>query len=117
MDSQKKLQRILVRFFPPGIILEFVDNQGFIENKSIDLLNLSEKYINNNFRSDVEYLVDQIVDREPLTKNKRKEIDKIIHKLIDKITEKKNQEFVHFRTLTCHELPLTNCAFNKSGDK
>ena len=31
--------------------------------------------------------------------------------------EKKNQEFVHFRTLSCHELPLTNCAFNKSGDK
>ena len=43
MDTQKKLQRILVRFFPPGIILEFVDSQGFIENKSIDLLNLSEK--------------------------------------------------------------------------
>lgn len=44
MDSfNKKLERILVRFFPPGIILEFKDSMGLIENKSIDLLNLSEK--------------------------------------------------------------------------
>ena len=44
--ENKKLQRILVRFFPPGIILEFIDYAGFIENKSIDLLNLSEKFPN-----------------------------------------------------------------------
>jgi dynein assembly factor with WDR repeat domains 1 len=39
----KTLQRILVRFYPPGIILEFLDSDGMLENKSIDLLNLSEK--------------------------------------------------------------------------
>lgn len=39
----KSLQRILVRFFPPGIILEYIDKDGITENKSIDLLNLSEK--------------------------------------------------------------------------
>jgi dynein assembly factor with WDR repeat domains 1 len=42
--SKKSLKRILIRFFPPGIILEFVDSDGVVENKSIDLLNLSEKY-------------------------------------------------------------------------
>ncbi len=41
--NKKTLQRILVRFFPPGIILEFIDAEGIVENKSIDLLNLSEK--------------------------------------------------------------------------
>jgi dynein assembly factor with WDR repeat domains 1 len=40
---KKTLQRILVRFYPPGIILEFVDSEGVVENKSIDLLNLSQK--------------------------------------------------------------------------
>ncbi len=40
---KKSLQRILVRFYPPGIILEFSDAEGHVENKSIDLLNLSEK--------------------------------------------------------------------------
>jgi hypothetical protein len=37
------LQRILVRFYPPGIILEFSDSEQNVENKSIDLLNLSDK--------------------------------------------------------------------------
>jgi len=40
--SIKKLHRILVRFFPPGIILEFIDGDGMVDTKSIDLLNLSE---------------------------------------------------------------------------
>ena len=40
METKKKLERILVRFFPPGIILEYKDTSGIIENKSIDLLNL-----------------------------------------------------------------------------
>jgi len=44
MKSLKKLHRILVRFFPPGIILEFIDGDGMIDTKSIDLLNLSEMY-------------------------------------------------------------------------
>ena len=43
MEPYKKLDRILVRFFPPGIILEFKDSLGSIDNKSIDLLNLTEK--------------------------------------------------------------------------
>ena len=42
-QSKKTLQRILVRFYPPGIILEFMDAEQSVENKSIDLLNLSEK--------------------------------------------------------------------------
>ena len=42
METKKKLERILVRFFPPGIILEFTDEEGELDSKSIDLLNLSE---------------------------------------------------------------------------
>jgi dynein assembly factor with WDR repeat domains 1 len=33
------------------------------------------------------------------------------------VSEKKVQKFKHNKTLPCHELPLTNCAFNKNGDK
>ena len=50
----------MVRYFPPGIILEFKDYDGYIDNKSIDLLNLSEN-------SDIPYLVQQINEKEPLT--------------------------------------------------
>lgn len=41
----------------------------------------------------------------------------LIRKLIDKIESKKNQEFQLYKTLKTHLLPLTNCAFNKNGDK
>lgn len=44
MDStSKKLSKIQIRFFPPGITLEYKDSVGLIENKCIDLLNLTEK--------------------------------------------------------------------------
>ena len=60
MDDGRKLEKIMVRYFPPGIILEFKDYDGYIDNKSIDLLNLSEN-------SDIPYLVQQINEKEPLT--------------------------------------------------
>ncbi len=44
-STKKTLQRILVRFFPPGIILEFTHPDGKQDTKSIDLLKLSEKYL------------------------------------------------------------------------
>jgi len=36
-----KLKRFLLRFHPPGIILEYLKRSGEIETKSIDLLNLT----------------------------------------------------------------------------
>ena len=36
-----KLKRFLLRYYPPGIILEYVRTNGESETKSIDLLNLS----------------------------------------------------------------------------
>jgi dynein assembly factor with WDR repeat domains 1 len=33
------------------------------------------------------------------------------------ICDKKDQVFEHFKILSCHKLPLTNCIFNKAGDK
>jgi dynein assembly factor with WDR repeat domains 1 len=37
-----KLKKILIRYFPPGITLEYVRSNGEIESKCIDLLNLSK---------------------------------------------------------------------------
>lgn len=42
-STSKRLNKLQIRFFPPGIILEFKDSSGLIENKAIDLLNLTEK--------------------------------------------------------------------------
>ena len=71
MDDGRKLEKIMVRYFPPGIILEFKDYDGYIDNKSIDLLNLSEN-------SDIPYLVQQINEKEPLTIKYKSKIQKVI---------------------------------------
>ena len=57
----KKLDRILARFYPPGIILELSDDEDNIETKAIDLLNLTEN-------SDIQYLIQQIIEKEPIAK-------------------------------------------------
>jgi dynein assembly factor with WDR repeat domains 1 len=37
--------------------------------------------------------------------------------LIEVVSEKKTPKYSLFKSLPCHDLPLTNCAFNKNGDK
>ena len=71
MEDSRKLDKILVRYFPPGIILEIKDSEGYIDNKSIDLLNLSEN-------SDISYLIQQINEKEPLTIKYNSKIQKVI---------------------------------------
>ena len=39
--AKMKLKRFLLRYHPPGIILEYLRKSGEIETKSIDLLNLT----------------------------------------------------------------------------
>ncbi len=46
-----KLKRFLLRYHPPGIILEYLRSNGEIETKSIDLLNLTSD-------TDVDKLID-----------------------------------------------------------
>ena len=31
------------------------------------------------------------------------------------LSEKKDKKYILYKTLQCHELPLTNCCFNKNG--
>ena len=59
-----KLKRFLLRYYPPGIILEY-EQGGELRNKPVDLLSLSPD-------SDVEALVDQVVRQEALVSESRK---------------------------------------------
>merc|ERR1712070_946524 len=110
VHSTMKLKRFLLRYYPPGIILEY-EQADELRNKSIDLLNLSGE-------TDVELILDQIIQHEPLIKeSRRSQLRKLIFKLIEKIESHENQNFYLFKILRAHILPLTNCAFNKSGDR
>lgn len=66
----------------------------------------------------MEVLVNQIVFEQPLVRESRKpQLRRLIYKLIEKLEANETQDFYLFKILRAHILPLTNCAFNKSGDK
>lgn len=41
----------------------------------------------------------------------------VCEELIEKLEVNESSDFYLFKILRAHILPLTNCAFNKSGDK
>jgi len=71
MESGRKLSKMMARFFPPGLILEFKDNYDNIDNRTIDLLNL-------NKNTDISYLIKEINEKEPLTRKNNDKIQIII---------------------------------------
>ena len=99
------------------IIKDFTPVSGYLylvygaHEKSIDLLNLTPE-------TDVDVLVNQILFEEPTISDARKpQLKKLIYKLIEKLESNQKQKFDEFKVLKAHILPLTNCAFNKNGDK
>lgn len=104
-----KLKKFQLRYYPPGIVLEYVKSNGELEIKSIDLLNLNED-------TNIPELVDEILSEEPLIPHSKKHyLVSLIQKLLDRITKNHKQNFKQFKKLKAHNNPLTNCAFNKYG--
>ena len=91
----KKLGKIQVRFFPLGIIFEFKDNLGIVDNKIIDLLNITKDW-------DISYLVKEIIKKEPLKSKHAKTLEKVFQKLITVVSENISHEFELQKTLKCH---------------
>lgn len=103
-----RLKKFLLRYYPPGIILEY-EQSGMMKSKSIDLLDLKPT-------SDVDLLLDDIIAKEPLiTPSKMEQVRKLILRLKEKQEESVDHHFYLFKVLRAHILPLTNVAFNKSG--
>ncbi len=96
--------------------------------------------------TDIEVIVNQIVFEEPLiSESKKPHLRRLIYsksilsrylllcptfliihhitmffnrlELIEKLENNESSDFFLFKILRAHILPLTNCAFNKSGDK
>ena len=71
MEDVRKIERIKERYIPPGIILEISDAHGNIKDKSFDLLNLTKN-------SDIDYIIKQMTEKEPLTLKYKSELKKLI---------------------------------------
>ena len=62
--------------------------------------------------------MNQIVFEEPLISEARKpQLKRLVTRLIEKLGTNDAQDFALHKILRAHILPLTNCAFNKTGDK
>ncbi|KAM6177734.1 dynein assembly factor with WD repeat domains 1 isoform 3-T3 [Rhynchocyon petersi] len=103
-----KLKSILLRYYPPGIMLEY-EKGGEVKTKSIDLLDLSAS-------TDVKALVDEIHKAEPLiTASRMDQVRILVERLQKKLRQYNDHQFYLFKVLRAHILPLTNVALNKSG--
>ena len=70
------------------------------------------------FSTDVTLLADQLIAEQPLIKEGRKaQLVRLLQKLLEKQSENDQKEYGLFKVLRAHILPLTNCAFNKGGDR
>lgn len=96
-----------------GIILEYQQNELKERKfKNIDLLDLSSDM-------DIYELADSIIEQEVLIGNRKKpQIIQLLQKLQTKLaSDNIADDFYLFKILRGHVLPLTNCAFNKNGDR
>ena len=136
-----KLKRFLLRYYPPGILLEYVKSNGDKETKSIDLLNLSNELVSPFPAFEHCFILTELMliflfqksySRSLSFLRARSRSSKpslrvptcsslasnfLVAELIEKQESKKFQSFQLYKTLKAHVLPLTNVAFNKSGDK
>ena len=138
-----KLVSFLLRHYPPGLTLKYErrygkffffffffvptksekkemfffsqkqqnTSNGSVEQKTIDLLSLEPS-------TNLDELARKVIDEEPLglLVNRFDQVKKLLASLQEKTTCEK-RVFYLFKMLRAHILPLTNCAFNKDGDK
>jgi dynein assembly factor with WDR repeat domains 1 len=72
-----KLKRFLLRYYPPGVILEYELRDKSREMKEIDLLHLTSN-------ADVDVIVNQIVAEEPLiSESKKPHLRKLLYSTYD----------------------------------
>ena len=95
-----------------GIIFEYVRKDGTNHHKDVNLLDLTST-------SDTRIFLNRVLKQVPsLSKNSQDQVTKLIDTLKDKLkVEETNHDFYQYKILRAHILPLTNCAFNKGGDK
>ncbi|KAL6478534.1 hypothetical protein MHYP_G00119670 [Metynnis hypsauchen] len=105
-----RLKRLHIRYYPPGIILDY-EKGGQPRTKSIDLLDLTPE-------CDVNEVLSEIRRVEPLiTASRAEQVKILIQRLQDKLRQSDHRKFYLFKALQAHILPLTNVAFNKSGSR
>lgn len=115
-SSNSGKKTVKLRYSPPGIIVEYSNRSS---SKLIDLLDFTEF-------SDIERVADGIVKdemsqggMESKSKSFKRAVVTMLQRLQQKLKANNNQSVRYecIRRMECHAMPLTNCIFNKAGDK
>ncbi|XP_024910863.1 dynein assembly factor with WDR repeat domains 1-like [Cynoglossus semilaevis] len=105
-----KLKRFLLRYYPPGIILEY-EKGGQLRTKSIDLLDLTPKTNPNEVLAEIRR------SEVLITETRADQVKQLILRLQEKQGQQNQHRFCFSKELKAHILPLTNVAFDKSGSR
>ncbi|KAJ3275038.1 Dynein assembly factor with WDR repeat domains 1 [Terramyces sp. JEL0728] len=108
LNQQIKLKRLLLRYYPPGLTIEYESDHHF-NSKHIDLLDLNEK-------TNLTEIANQICLDNHIPTTKLPKILEFLKKLQQKIAPNYSK-YSLFKTLNTHVMPLTNCVFDKSGGR
>ncbi|XP_023210835.1 dynein assembly factor with WDR repeat domains 1-like isoform X1 [Centruroides sculpturatus] len=104
-----KVKRFLLRYYPPGIAVEYDNASQPIS--SIDLLDLRSD-------SDTNSVVEDILQQKPhINFYLKNQLCTLIRNLKSKLLEGKYHTYHLYKVLKAHILPLTNVAFKKDGTK
>lgn len=104
-----QLRRIYLRYFPPGLRLEYALSSGQLQRKTIDLLHVSAE-------SNIQYVVSQLLEREKLLTNAvAPKLKELLHRLVEKqlLYATERDPFQLHSVHRPHALPMTNFACNK----
>ncbi|KAF5834708.1 WD40-repeat-containing domain protein [Dunaliella salina] len=118
--SQVKLKKFLLRYYPPGIILQY-ERDGVMKQKPVDLLDLGPGV-------DIEALCSQVIKQEPLvSENRRPALRQLMGRLLEKMAETQHHSFSLFKlwdvetgmeraSLLGHKAEIVSLNFNTTGD-
>jgi dynein assembly factor with WDR repeat domains 1 len=107
-----KLQKIYLRYFPPGLAFSYLRQNGTEETKCVDVFDLTPK-------SELDEVMRILKKREPsiFTKEVLPQVRELLEKMQNKLMEPPKNKFYLYKTLQTHILPLTNVDFDRSGQK
>lgn len=107
-----KLQKIYLRYFPPGLAFNYIRNNNMEETKCIDVFDLTGN-------SELDDVIRLLKKREPtiITKDVLPQVRELLEKIQNKLKEPPKNKFYLYKTLHAHILPLTNVDFDRSGTK
>ena len=88
-----KLQKIYLRYFPPGLAFNYLRNNNREETKSVDVFDLTSK-------SDLDVILKQLKKREPsiFTKDIVPQVHELLEKMQQKLNEPAKNKFYLYKT-------------------